>query len=114
MAGITYVKRAQVRYPTVPTLDARTGQQIVVPVTRKDGTPKLAKGGREITRALTHEDRTAPPLPNHTCGKCQREIAPGDPYKWIAPRSGPYGGSKRYRGAACPPWQVWEPNGRPG
>lgn len=108
MARITSVDKARVRYPTVPTIDPTTGRQIVVPVTRKDGSPKLTKSGRPVTRALTHEDRTAEPLPNHVCDRCRAEIKPGDPYKWIAPRSGPYGGRKMYRCGKCPAWHVWE------
>lgn len=107
MPRVTYVQRAQVRYPTVPTVDGN-GQQVVVPVNGKDGRPKLTRAGKEITRRLTHEDRTAPPLPNHACGKCGKEIMPGEPYKWIAPRSGPYGGRTLYRCGACPNWQLWE------
>src|SRR5690606_7844042 len=44
----------------------------------------------------------------HKCDNCGVEIKVGDPYKWIAPKSGPYGGTKRYRCSSCPTWQVWE------
>lgn len=107
MPRVTHVKRAQVRYHTVPTLDDN-GEQVVTPRTKKDGTPKTDKRGRAITMRVTHEDRTRPPQPNHVCGKCQKEILPGEPYKWIAPKSGPYGGHKMYRCGTCPVWQVWE------
>lgn len=107
MPRVTYVARAQVRYPTVPTLDGN-GQQVITPVLRGDGTPKLTKAGRAISRRATHDDRTAPPLPNYKCGRCGKEIEPGMPYKWIAPRSGPYGGRKLHRCGPCPTWQPWE------
>jgi hypothetical protein len=78
-----------------------------VPVLRKDGTPKTTKTGREITRRLTVEDKDQP-LPNRKCDKCSIEIQVGQPYKWVQPKSGPYGGSKRFRCGPCPSWQPWE------
>lgn len=105
MARVTYVKRAQQRYATKPVLDDN-GNPVTVPV--RDGiTPKTTKGGRAIVRRLTVEDRSRP-LPNRKCGKCGKEIEVGQPYKWIAPKSGPYGGTKMFRCGDCPTWQVWE------
>jgi hypothetical protein len=106
MARITYVKSARQRYATVPVLD-ESGQPKKIPVMRKDGTQKVTKHGKEVFRVLTTEDKSQP-KPNRTCDKCGTEIKVGDPYKWIAPKSGPYGGHKKFRCGACPPWQVWE------
>lgn len=106
MARVTNVKKAQQRYATVPLLDG-SGNQKTTPVLRSDGSPKTDKKGHAIVRRLTTEDKTKP-LPNHTCDKCRKEITVGSPYKWIAPKSGPYGGTKRYRCGECPTWEVWE------
>lgn len=106
MARITHVTKAQQRFATVPVLD-ENGQQVIVPVTRKDGSPKRTKTGRAITRRLTQDDKSQP-LPNRKCEKCRQEIKVGDPYKWVKPKSGPYGGSKRVRCAACPSWKPSE------
>lgn len=108
MARVTHVKKAEQRYRTVPVIDPATGEQKVVPVMRKDGvTPKTTKKGREIVRRLTQADKTQP-LPNRKCGKCGVEIEVGQPYKWIAPKSGPYGGRKLFRCGPCPVWHRWE------
>lgn len=106
MARITHVKSARQRYATVPVLD-ENGQPKKIPVMRKDGTQKVTKHGKEVFRVLTTEDKSQP-KPNRTCDKCGTEIKVGDPYKWIAPKSGPYGGHKRFRCGTCPAWQVWE------
>lgn len=106
MPKITYVKKAQQRYATVPVLD-ENGEQKKVPVTVKNGEQKVTKHGRPVFRSVTVSDYNKP-LPNHTCGKCGNEIKVGDPYMWIAPKSGPYGGTKMYRCGTCPRWQVWE------
>ena len=108
MARITRVKKAQQRYETVPVLDA-DGNPVTTPVLRKDGTPKTTKKGKSITRRVTVADKTNP-LPNHKCDKCGTEIKVGDPYKWIAPKSGPYGGTKKFRCASCPDWHLWDYN----
>lgn len=107
MARVTHVKKAQQRYETVPVIDPETGEQKVTPVLRRDGTPKTTKHGRPVVRRITVEDKSKP-LPNRKCDKCGKEIEVGSSYKWIAPKSGPYGGSKRYRCSDCPTWQVWE------
>lgn len=111
MARVTHVKKAQQRFKMVPALDGQ-GNQKVIPVLRKDGTPKKTKAGKEITRRLTVEDRTQP-LPNRKCDKCSTEIKVGDPYKWIKPKSGPYGGSMRVRCATCPTWRPSETTSSP-
>ena len=105
MARITYVKKAQQRYATVPVLDA-DGKPQRVPVLGRDGKQKTSKRGL-VFRTITVDDKTKP-LPNHVCGKCGKEIEVGQPYKWIAPKSGPYGGRKLFRCGTCPSWQVWE------
>lgn len=107
MARVTFVKRAQARYRTVPVLD-ENGQPKRVPVKRRDGSQKVSKRG-PVFMTLTREDRSQP-LPNRHCDKCRKEIQPGDPYKWIKPKSGPYGGRLMVRCGTCPVWQVWEYN----
>lgn len=118
MARVTHVKSARQRYAMVPDLDAE-GNQKVVPVLRKDGTPKMtrAKNGREarpVTRRLTVVDRSKP-LGNLRCdfpgcevGPVPGEIVVGASYKHITPRSGPYGGTQKNRHAEHPSWQVWD------
>jgi hypothetical protein len=106
MARVTYVKAAKQRYEIVPKLDAE-GTQVTIAEKRSDGSVKTTKRGAEVVRRLTMPDLTKP-LPNHHCDKCRVEIKVGDPYKWIEPKSGPYGGSKRYRCDSCPTWHVWE------
>jgi hypothetical protein len=106
MARVNYVKHARARFEMVPVTN-EDGSVKQVPVLRADGTPKKTKRGKEIYRTLTVQDRTKP-LPNYKCGKCGKEIEPGMPYKWIEPRSGPYGGRMMVRCADCPTWQVWE------
>jgi len=107
MARVTHVKKAQQRYETVPVIDPATGVQKITPVLRKDGTQKVTKKGKPVVLRVTAADKTKP-LPNHSCEKCGVEIKVGDPYKHVSPKSGPYGGRKRIRCAACPPWQHWE------
>ena len=108
MARITYVKKAQQRYATVPVIDPETGTQKVIPVFRKDGvTPKKTKAGKEITRRVTVADKSQP-LPDHRCEKCGWEIKVGESYKWIKPKSGPYGGRTRYRCSTCRNWRPSE------
>lgn len=111
MARVTHVKKAQARYHTKPVLDD-DGKPVKIALTRKDGSPKMtrAKGNRParpvfITKTVADKTR---PKPNYTCGKCGVEIKPGDPYKWIKPKSGPYGGRLMVRCAKCPTWQVWD------
>lgn len=106
MARVTYVKKAQQRYATKPVLDAE-GNPLVIPVTRKDGTPKTTKSGRVITRKVTESDKTKP-LPLRKCEACGQEIAIGQPYKHVTPKSGPYGGYTRFRCGTCPGWQPWD------
>ena len=107
MPRVTSVKKAQPRYRTVPVLDPATGEQKVTPVMRPDGTQKVTKHGKPVVLRVTAPDKDHP-LPNRHCDKCSKEIEVGDPYKWIKPKSGPYGGQMRVRCATCPSWQVWE------
>lgn len=106
MARVTHVKKAQPRFKTKPVLGA-DGKPVKRQVLRKDGTPKLTRKGQPIFQTATVRDLTKP-LPNDKCGKCGKEIKPGDPYKWVKPKSGPYGGTKRVRCAACPSWRPSE------
>lgn len=111
MARVTHVKKAQQRYATKPVLD-EMGNQVETLVRRKDGTPKTNKRGRQVYRKQTERDLSKP-LPNLRCDYpgCDvdgGEILPGTPYKWIKPKSGPYGGRQRNRHAAHPSWNVWD------
>lgn len=106
MARVTHVKKAQQRYETVPVRN-EDGSPKTIPVMRRNGEPKLTKSGRPIVRKVTVEDRSKP-LPNRRCEKCGAEIAVGDPYKWIKPKSGPYGGRVRVRCVSCPRWRPSE------
>ena len=106
MARIHTVQAAQQRYERVPKLDDN-GQPIVTQVFNKNGTPKTTNAGREVFVKPTVNDLTKP-LPNRTCGKCNNEIKVGDPYRWVQPKSGPYGGIKRYRCMDCPTWRQSE------
>lgn len=105
MPRITRVKKAQPRYRTVPVLD-ENGVQKQTPM-MKDGVQMTTKHGKPIFLKLTVADRTQP-LPNERCGKCGTEILPGQPYKHMSPKSGPYGGRRLVRCASCPDWQYWE------
>ena len=106
MARVTRVKRAQQRYETTPVLDEQ-GNPVKVGLTRKDGSPKTDKRGNQIFITKTVEV-LGKPKPNYVCDLCRTEIKPGDPYKWIQPKSGPYGGRKRVRCGTCPTWQIWD------
>lgn len=108
MARVTYVKKAQQRYETVPVIDPATGEQKRTPViNRRTGEQKTTKNGRLVFLNVTEADKSKP-LPNHTCEKCGTEIKVGDPYKHVSPKSGPYGGRTRYRCDSCPTWKSWE------
>jgi hypothetical protein len=107
MARVTHVKAAQQRYETVPVIDPETGEQKRTPVMRKNGTQKVTKTGKPVFLRVTREDRSKP-KPNRKCDKCGVEIKVGDPYKHVTPKSGPYGGHKRARCAACPTWKPSE------
>jgi hypothetical protein len=103
MARVTHVKKAQQRYETVTVLDA-DGNPVKIPLTnRRTGEQKVTKKGRPVFVTRTVADKTKP-LPNRACEKCQKEIEVGSPYKWVKPKSGPYGGRLRVRCAACPTW----------
>lgn len=111
MPRVTHVKRAQARYGTKPVIDPATGEQKRTPMTRKDGTQIVTKRGPKWLR-VTERDLSKP-LPNLRCDYpgCTidgGEIKPGTAYKWIKPKSGPYGGRKRTRHAQHPSWMVWE------
>lgn len=116
MARVTHVKKAQQRYATVPVLD-ENGNPVKIALTNKDGSPKMtrAKGGRAarpvfITKTVADKTKPLPPLrcDFHGCDIDEGKILPGSAYKWIAPKSGPYGGRRLNRHAEHPTWQVWE------
>jgi hypothetical protein len=106
MARITYVKKAQQRFVTVPVKD-EDGNTKKVPVIGRSGQQKVTKKGVPVFRKVTVEDRTKP-LPLERCGACGKAIEIGTPYKWVKPKSGPYGGTKRSRHASCPSWKPSE------
>jgi hypothetical protein len=106
MAAITRVKAAQQRYETVPVL-GRDGEPIKIQLKNKDGSPRTDKRGHLVFITKTEPDRSKP-KPVESCGKCGKAIEVGDPYKHISPKSGPYGGRRLVRCAACPDWQRWE------
>lgn len=112
MARVTHVKHARQRYEQKPARLDESGNPVKVPLTRSDGSPKMtrAKDGRPARPILITPmvDDRSKPLPMPKCGKCGVEIKPGDPYKHMTPRSGPYGGRRLNRCATCPTWQVWE------
>lgn len=111
MARVTHVKKAQQRYETKPVLDDQ-GQPVKIALTKADGSPKMtsAKRGktpRPVFITKTVADKTRP-KPLQVCGKCGDTIKVGDPYKWIKPKSGPYGGRLMVRCGPCPTWNVWD------
>jgi len=103
MARTTYVQHAKARYGVAPVIDPTLGRQRVIPVLRKDGTPKTTADGFAVTMRVTRTDKSKP-LPNRTCDECHTEIAVGDPYKHITPRYGPYGRTM-VRCGTCPNWE---------
>lgn len=80
-ARVQYVKHARQRYAMVTQVDEQ-GATVRTPVTTRRGTPRLAKGGRQVARRVSVPDLTKP-LPNYTCGKCRDEIKVGDPYRYF-------------------------------
>lgn len=106
MARITHVKHARQRYAQVPKTD-ENGKPVVVAVLKRDGSPKTTKTGRPITMSIMVSDRDKP-LPMPKCEVCGKTIEPGQPYKHVTPKSGPYGGRTRTRCASCPSWQPWD------
>ena len=110
MARITHIKKAQQRYAqVVVTNEDGTPKKSPVMVKGRDGelVQKTTKRGAPVFVTLKVADKTQP-LPNRKCERCGNEITVGSPYKYVSPKSGPYGGRTRYRCASCPNWQVWE------
>ena len=105
MAKITHVKEARQRYTMIPVLDG-DGTQVVTETSRKTRA-KPGRDSRAIRRRQTRPDLTRP-LPPRTCDHCRKPIEIGTPYKWMAPRSGPFGSRKMYRHEGCPTWKRWE------
>lgn len=106
MPRVNYVNKAQQRYRMVPVLDENNQPKRVPVMNTRTGQQKVSKRG-PVFRTLTVQDRTQP-LPLYRCGACGKDIEVGTPYKWIEPKSGPYGGRFMARHASCPTWQVWE------
>lgn len=92
---IYYVKKAQQRF-------ARGEVTGTVEVKRKDGTPKLGRGGKPMTRRVISKDHSKP-LPNYKCGKCGDEIQVGAPYLYWEPYFRSSMKSIRCMKASCSP-----------
>jgi len=111
MARITRVAKAQQRFKMVPVIDEATGEQKVTPVMVKgrDGVlvQKTTKTGKPVTMKVTVTDKSKP-LPPRKCESCREPIEIGTPYQHVTPKSGPYGGTTRYRHQSCPTWQPWD------
>lgn len=121
MARVTYVKKAQQRYETKPVIDPATGEQKKTPVMKKAKdyetgetveVQKKTKHGKPVFMKVTEPDKSRP-KPNLHCDypNCDfeaREIKPGQAYKHITPKSGPYGGTQKNRHAEHPSWKIWE------
>lgn len=112
MARIHRVKKAQQRYATVPVIDPETGEQKVTPVmNRRTGEQKVSKRGPVFLK-VTKRDTSQPlEMPKCDFPGCQREdrhIIVGEPYMQVTPKSGPYGGSTRYRHDEHPAWRPWD------
>lgn len=117
MARITHVKHARQRYAMVPVLDSE-GQPVKIALT-KNGAPQKTKHGREVTITKSVQDRTRPlPMPKCDAPNCRlaeerdgdKTIRPGEAYKHISPKTGPYGGRTLTRHEVCPTWNRWEYN----
>jgi hypothetical protein len=115
MARTTHVAKAQPRYETVIVRD-EDGNPVRTPVMKKvknydtgeiEVKQKVTKKGRPVFMTKTVVDKTKP-KPLRNCGSCGKPIEIGTPYKWIKPKSGPYGGSLMTRHEGCPGWQVWD------
>lgn len=109
MAKITHVKSARQLYKTVPVLNP-DGTQKTTPVLKADGTQKTTKTGKPVFMKVTVADKSQP-LPPRTCEECRLPIEVGTSYKHVTPKSGPYGGTTRYRHATCSDWQPWDLSG---
>jgi len=111
MPRVTVVKKAQQRYYTKPVIDPATGLPKEVPV-MKNGEQKKTKRGKLVTMKVTERDLDRPkPLLRCDFPGCDingGEIAIGTGYKWIKPKSGPYGGQQRNRHIEHRSWYQWE------
>lgn len=122
MARVTHVKSAQQRYETVVVRD-ENGEPKRTPVMKRvkdhetgevKQVQKTTKKGRAVFMTVTKQDRSKP-KPNLRCdfSGCTvepkpGEILPGQSYKHISPKSGPYGGRQMNRHAEHPTWHQWE------
>lgn len=123
MARVTHVKRAQQRFHTKPVIDPETGEQKKTPVMKKrwnelkeeyELVQKTTKRGKPVFMLVTEADKSRPKgnlhcdFPGCQVGPKPGEIVPGQAYKHITPKSGPYGGTQKNRHAEHPTWMVWE------
>ena len=64
---------------------------------------------KHVKSARVRRDAEGNVKPNHVCEVHQgEEIKPGDAYKWISVKTGPYSSMTRYRCAAAPDWHRWD------
>lgn len=109
MARVTYVKKAQQRYATVPVLNEDGTPKQTPMISKRTGEQKVTKRGRPVFLTVTAADKSKP-LPPLTCDApgCGKPIEVGTPYKHVTPKSGPYGGRQRNRHQSCPGWEIWD------
>lgn len=111
MPTVKHIAKARQRYEMVPVMDPETGKQKEVAVNKSDGTPKLAKGGRPVTRKITKTDETKPLPPRKcdypACPQPDKDIAIGTPFKCLSIKQ-QWGGRELFRHEGCPTWQQWE------
>lgn len=106
MPRVNHVKKAQQRYKTVPVLDENGN-----PTYRENQRARPTKRGVTVTRqrvTVADKNQPLPPLRCDFPGCPSGVIAVGESYKWIKPKSGPYGGSQRNRHESHPSWHPWE------
>jgi hypothetical protein len=64
---------------------------------------------KHIKSARIRKDADGNLKPNHVCEiHPGEEIKPGDPYKHISVKTGPYSSTTRYRCEAAPDWHWWD------
>lgn len=111
MARITRVKKAQQRYETVPVLNEDGTVKRTPVIDKRTGEQKVSKRG-PVFMTVTVQDKTKPLPPLECdwpgCDITEGKIHPGQSYKHISPKSGPYGGIQRNRHDIHPDWNIWD------
>lgn len=108
MARVTHVKSAQQRYRMIPLLDD-DGKQVIRTAVRKRPT-KAGKTESNVRATVADRNQPLDPLSCDMpgCQITEGKILPGQPYKWVKPKSGPYGGRQRNRHESHRSWYSWE------